>query len=155
LKKEALAQTKIVLITPPPINGVTVTELTGRETQDEIDDINVQKKEGVRYKTCMSKKRYAEGLMGIADEYADTGRVVGLNYWRGMVEASELGTWEEWEQSGLWPGSMLVGAKGFEKGWFTDGLHLNKKGYAVLNKMLIKAIEEKWPELTPEKLESV
>jgi lysophospholipase L1-like esterase len=155
LKKNALAQTKIVLITPPPIDGATSTPLNGSETQEDIDAINAQKKEGVRYKTYMSKKRYAEGLMGIADEYAKTGRVVGLNYWRGMVEASGLGTWEEWEESGLWPGSMLVGAKGFEKGWFMDGLHLDRKGYAVLNKMLMEAVEEKWPELAPEKLENV
>jgi lysophospholipase L1-like esterase len=154
LTQDALAQTKIVLITPPPING-SEAKLNGGQTQEEVEEMNELMKGGQRYRTYMSKKRYAEGLMEIADEYAETGRVVGVNFWRGIVEASGFGTWEEFERSGLWPGSLLIGAKSFEKGWFTDGLHLDKKGYGVLNKMLMETVVGKWPELAPEKLENV
>lgn len=146
-----MSQTKIVIITPPPINGPEA-KLNGTETQDDIEDTNKWKKEGPRYKTYMSKKRYAEGLMEIAKEYEETGRVVGLDYWRAMVEASGLGTWEEFEETGLWPGSNLLGAKSFENGWFTDGLHLNVKGYKVLNELLMEKVVGKWPELAAEKL---
>jgi hypothetical protein len=146
-----MSNTKIVLITPPPLNGPEAT-VTGNETQMEINEANKWRKEGPRYKTYMSKKRYAEGLMELAKEYEETGRVVGLDYWRAMVEASGLGNYEDFEESELWPGSNLVGAKSFEKGWFTDGLHLDVRGYKVLNDMLMDMVVGRWPELAPERL---
>jgi isoamyl acetate esterase len=146
-----MPQTKIVIITPPPINGPEPKSM-GDASKEEVDAANQWKMEEPRYKTYMSKKRYAEGLMEIADEYKETGRVIGLNFWRGVVEESGLGSWDELQASGLWPGSGLIGAKSFEKGWFTDGLHLNVKGYGVLNRMLMEGITGTWPELAPEKL---
>ena len=150
-----MAHTKIMLITPPPSNCNEAT-VNGGETQDEIDEANRWKMEGPRYKTYMSKKRYAEGMMDIAKEYEETGRVVGLDFWRGIVEEKikedGTGSWEELEKSGMWPGCGLIGAKSFEKGWFTDGLHLDKKGYGVLNRMVMEGVVGTWPELAPEKL---
>jgi lysophospholipase L1-like esterase len=146
-----MSDTKIILITPPPLDDPEA-QVTGKETQSEIDEANKWRKEGPRYKTYMSKKRYAEGLMEIAKEYEETGRVVGLDYWRAMIEASGLGTYEEFKESGMWPGSNLVGAKRFEKGWFTDGLHLDVKGYKVLNDMLMEKVVGTWPQLAPERL---
>jgi hypothetical protein len=152
LTQDALADTKIVLLTPPPINGLEA-RVNENWTSEEVEGTNERLKEGQRYRTYMSKKRYAEGLMGIAEEYSETGRIVGINFWRGIVEASGLGgEWEDMEKSGLWPGSCLLGAPSFEKGWFTDGLHLDVKGYGVLNKMLMEAVVGKWPELAPEKM---
>jgi lysophospholipase L1-like esterase len=155
LTQDALANTKIVVITPPPING-TEAKVNENLTQEDVHAANEMLKEGQRYRTYMSKKRYAEGLMEIAGEYGETGRVVGVNFWRGIVEKSGLGgEWEDMERSGMWPGSSLLGAKSFEDGWFTDGLHLDRKGYGVLNDILMEAVVGKWPELAPEKLESV
>jgi lysophospholipase L1-like esterase len=146
-----MPQTKIVIITPPPINGPEAKSMDGA-SKEEVDAANQSKMEGPRYKTYMSKKRYAEGLIEIANEYKETGRVIGLNFWRGVIEESGLGSWDELQELGLWPGSGLIGAKSFEKGWFTDGLHLNVKGYGVLNRMLMEGITGTWPELAPEKL---
>jgi hypothetical protein len=155
LTQDALANTKIVLITPPPINGLEA-KVNENWTEEEVHGFNEQLKEGQRYRTYMSKKRYAEGLMRIAEEYIETGRIVGIDFWRGVVEASGLGgEWDDLEKSGLWPGSLLLGAKSFKEGWFTDGLHLDVKGYGVLNKMLMQAVVETWPELTPAKIGSV
>ena len=49
-------------------------------------------------------------------------------------------------------GCGLHGAKAFPNGWFTDGVHLGIKAYAVLSKGLFKLITETWPELAPENL---
>jgi hypothetical protein len=150
LTEEALEDTKIVLIGPPPINGSE--NLLGKDqTEDDIERLNDEKKVWPRYKTYMSKKRYAEGMMDIAKEYEETGRVIALNLWQGIVEEKinedGKGSWEELQESGLWPGCGLIGAKSFEKGWFTDGLHLNRKAYGVLNRILVEEVEKKWPEL--------
>ncbi|KAF2829144.1 SGNH hydrolase [Ophiobolus disseminans] len=155
LTEDAMGDTKIVLIAPPPINGPEA-RLHGKETEENIRDINARNREQQRYRTYMSKKRYADGVMGIAREYEETGRVLGVDFWKGLVEQKikedGKGKWEDMEESGLWPGSGLIGAGQFGKEWFTDGLHLDKKGYGVLNRMLMEGVLEKWPELAPEKL---
>lgn len=143
---------KIVIITPPPINGPEAVLGDG----EDAGEVNKWKKEGPRYKTYMSKKRYAEGLMGIAGEYEETGRVIGVNFWRGVVEEKlkedGVRSWQELEESGMWPGCGLIGAKSFDKGWFTDGLHLDRKGYGMLSRMVMEGVVGKWPELAPEKM---
>jgi hypothetical protein len=149
-----MLDTKIVLITPPPLNGPEAS-VTGKESAREIEESNEWRKEGPRYKTYMSKKRYAEGLMEIAKEYEETGRVIGLDYWRAMIEASGLGRCEDFEEMGMWPGCDLIGVKSFEKGWFTDGLHLDVKGYGVLNEMVVREVVGTWPELAPERIGKV
>jgi lysophospholipase L1-like esterase len=99
----------------------------------------------------MSKKRYADGIMEIAKEYEGTGRVVGLNFCRDIVDAMLKDEGCDYDEEKP-PGCGLLGAKEFPKGWFTDGLHLDLKGYAVLNKGLFELLMEKWPELAPENL---
>ena len=81
-----MEDTKIVLITPPPING-TILGNTDGSTAENIEETNAYRREDPRFKTYMSKKRYAEGIMQIAEEYAETGRVVGLNFWKDIVDA--------------------------------------------------------------------
>ncbi|KAI4623681.1 hypothetical protein J4E80_003493 [Alternaria sp. BMP 0032] len=150
LTEQAMENTKIVLITPPPINGSVVDTGESRSAR-EIQEINESRKEGPRYKTYMSKKRYADGLMQIAKEYEETGRVVGLNYWQHMVDA--VVAEEGWQyDEDVPPGCGLLGAKSFPAGWFTDGLHLNVQGYSVLNRELYELVTAKWPELAAEKL---
>ncbi|KAH9882092.1 hypothetical protein J1614_001264 [Plenodomus biglobosus] len=150
LTQDAMSNTKIVLIGPPPINGSS-SAIDDSQTADEVAEINSWRKQGPRYKTYVSKKRYAEGMMRIAAEYEETGRVVGLNFWREIVDAMYK------EQGGVYdeelpPGSGLLGAGSFGNGWFTDGLHLDVKGYSVLSKALFELITSKWPELAPERL---
>jgi lysophospholipase L1-like esterase len=150
LTEQAMENTKIVLITPPPINGA-VGVVKQHMSQAEVEQENRTRKQMLGYRTYMNKKRYAEGIMGIAKEYEETERVAGLNFWQDIVDA--LANEEGWEYDAeLPPGCGLLGSKSFPKGWFTDGLHLDTKGYAVLNKGLFKLVTEKWPELSPEKL---
>lgn len=149
LTQDEMQETKIVLITPPPING-NKPEYDPSMSQGDIDAANEYKKEGVRYRTYMSKKRYADGVMQLAAEYESTGRVAGINLWQELVEA---GAKEEGDvfDAEFPMGCGLIGAKSFAKGWFTDGLHLNVKGYKVLNEALERVLGN-WPELAPEKL---
>jgi lysophospholipase L1-like esterase len=154
LSQDAMSRTKIVLIGPPPINGLE-NKLGDGQTEDDVEEINRKMKEGRRYKMYMSKKRYADGMMEIAKRYEETGRVIGLSFWRGVVEQKmkdDGGRWEDVERSGMWPGCGLIGAKSFEDGWFTDGLHLDTKGYGALNRMLMEEVLGKWPELAVERL---
>lgn len=123
-------------------------------TPEQIEKANSWKMEAPRYKTYVSKRRYAEGIMQIAKEYEETGRVVGLDYWNALVDAKIEEDGEEGAAEELvrMPGCGLVGAKKFKEGWFTDGLHLDKKGYNVLSKELMKLVTGTWPDLAPEKL---
>lgn len=152
LTQDAMADTKIVLITPPPINSPAPVRDPAM-TDEQIEDTNQWKMESPRYKSYMSKKRYAQIIMQIAGEYEETGRVVGLDFWREIVNAmlNEEGSGESLDEH-MGPGCGLVGAKAFSKGWFTDGLHLDVKGYKVLSEALFKLITEKWPGLAPERL---
>ncbi|OAG10203.1 SGNH hydrolase [Paraphaeosphaeria sporulosa] len=155
LIQDNLADAKIVLITPPPVNvpdplpgddeglGPAMAKaLKGKEPKQDR-----------AYLTYMSKKRYADGIMSIAKEYEETDRVVGLNYWRALVDAGleEQGRTGELDED-LFPGCGLAGAKEFGSGWFTDGLHLDKKAYNVLSKALTETVIGKWPELSPERI---
>ena len=150
LTERAMEDTKIVLITPPPIN-TTLVEKTDGSTAEEIEEMNAYRKEAPRFKTYMSKKRYAEGIMQIADEYAETQRVVGLNFWKHVIDAMLQEEGDEYDEH-VPPGCGLLGSKNFPSGWFTDGLHLDVKGYGVLSKALFELVTSKWPELAPERL---
>lgn len=158
LTQDRMSDTKIVLIGPPPSNG-NGAEVQPGITVKDIRDANGWRKEGPRYKTYMSKKQYAEGMMEIAKEYEETGRVVGVDFWNRIVDAKiaeDEVKWaavdEEEENLERLPGCDLMGARAFGKGWFTDGLHLDKKGYNVLSKALMEVVLGKWPELAPERL---
>lgn len=163
-----------MLITPPPIN---VPEPLPNDDEDlgpalakALEGKDPKKDRG--YMTYMSKKRYAEGIMSIASEYEETGRVAGLDYWRALVDAGleEQGRTGEVDED-KFPGCGLSGAKEFGSGWFTDGLHLDQKvrhyahshlvsatnvtqTYNVLSKVLTETVIGKWPELSPERIET-
>ena len=158
LVADNMANTKIILITPPPIGIPAPTSAQGL-SPEEIEDTNEYKREGPGYKTYMNKKRYAEGIMRIAGEYEETGRVVGLNFWKHIIDAflketeDESGDGkEEVVESEMPPGCGFIGARSFGKGWFTDGLHLNVKAYNVMSRTLMDIITAKWPELAPDQL---
>ena len=158
LTQDDMLNTKIVLITPPPINSPATSGGLGM-TEEQIEVANQLKREAPTYKTYMSKKKYGEGIMRIAREYQETGRVVGLDFWQTVVAAGlkerESGTgggdgsgYDERKPLGC----GLIGAQHFGDGWFTDGLHLDFKGYKVLSEALFEIVTRQWPELAPERM---
>ncbi|KAF9694454.1 hypothetical protein EKO04_007303 [Ascochyta lentis] len=149
LTQDAMSDTKIVLITPPPINIPSPDSVGIGES--EIEQLNALKKKQRGYRTYMSKKRYAEQIMLIAGDYEETGRVIGLDFWGELANKRLEEVGENYDEERL-PGSGLYGARAFDDGYFTDGLHLDKKGYNVLSKALYESMLAKWPELAPDRL---
>jgi len=133
-----------VLISPPPINIPDPSPKWGGPEEDDDEDGGKSDPRNDRaFRTYLSKKRFAERVMQIAGSYVDTGRVVGLDYWKkcvegglaeqgreGEVEGVEKG--ERYEEVRL-PGCGLKSAKQFEEGWFTDGLHLGPTVCQILD----------------------
>jgi hypothetical protein len=125
LIQDAMSDTKIVLITPPPINvGVPVRDIL---TENEMQEENEFDRKRRPYRTYMNKKKYSESIMQIAGDYAETGRVVGLDLWNKMVDAKIKENGEIERNEDLLPGCGLFGSQEFGEGWFIDGLHLDKK----------------------------
>lgn len=149
LTQDAMSDARIVIITPPPIN--ILSPITEGIRDDEFEKLNEEEREHSGYRTYMSKKRYADRIMELAARYEETGRVMGLDFWGSIVRARlrEIGV--NYDEQNL-PGSGLYGVEDFGKGYFTDGLHLDKKGYNVLSNALYDEMLSKWPELAPERL---
>lgn len=126
-----------MLITPPPIN---IPDPVDEDEEDVLDlgpvaaaavreAMVASEKEGRAYRTYMSKKRYADKIMEIAGDYEETGRVIGLNYWKALIDAAledqgRSGDQDPYNEDRL-PGCGLKTAKAFRDRYFTDGLHLD------------------------------
>ncbi|KAF2121561.1 SGNH hydrolase-type esterase domain-containing protein [Lophiotrema nucula] len=159
LAEEQLRDTKVVLITPPPIN------IPDAEPEDDGMDLGpaaaaamkaFDPKKSRSYIVYKSKRTYGEKIMEIAASYAETGRVVGLDYWKALIDAGlddqhRLGDEDAYHEDML-PGSGLPWAKAFKQGYFSDGLHLEGLAYDVLSKAVVELIQTKWPALTPERI---
>jgi len=120
LIQDNLADTKVVLISTPPIN-------IPDPHPDDSDTDGEDAKESRSYRTYMSKKRYAEKIMEIAKSYEETDRVVGVDLWRALIDAGlrdqdRLGDEDAYNEERL-PGCGLKWAKAFRPMYFTDGLH--------------------------------
>ncbi|TKA71248.1 hypothetical protein B0A49_06023 [Cryomyces minteri] len=154
--------TKVILITPPPIN-------LSAPRQDDVDIGFVRRtareegqgeREGMRFRTYASKRDYAGKVMEIARSYEEVSdRVVGLDFWRALVDQELVRqgkALEKDEQGGTvydedaLPGCGLRGAKEFTPGTFVDALHLGPLGYDVLTKELLALLTSRWPELSNE-----
>ncbi|KAF2658739.1 SGNH hydrolase [Lophiostoma macrostomum CBS 122681] len=147
LRNDKMATTKIVLIAPPPINIPQPLPMG-------LDDAPVDPKKDRGYLTYMSKKKYAEKIMEIAASLEGTGRVIGLDLWKALIDAAledqnRLGDEDAYDELRL-PGAGLDWAEEFKPGYFTDGLHFDKLAYDVLSKSLLEATLSRWPELGPE-----
>ncbi|CAI6332558.1 unnamed protein product [Periconia digitata] len=166
LAQDALRETKIVLITPPPINVPDPVDDSDTDYEDlgpsmaaALAAARPDPKDDRAYRTYMSKKCYADAILRIAREYegaddsATAERVAGLDYWKALVDAAledqgrNSSDEDAYDEEKL-PGCGLATAKEFEKGYFTDGLHLEKRGYAVLNRVLMDVVTKKWPGLS-------
>jgi lysophospholipase L1-like esterase len=129
LAEEALTDTKVVLITPPPINIHEPLPESPISSASEGLQLSLEEEKNTRgYRTYMNKKRYAEKVMEIAKSYAETDHpVIGLNLWKSLIDAAledegRRDAEDAYNENRL-PGCGLPGAKEFKKGYFTDGLH--------------------------------
>ncbi|KAF2744197.1 SGNH hydrolase [Sporormia fimetaria CBS 119925] len=157
LVQDNMPETRIVLMSPPPINIRDPASDVDVGVAGEQEDEEKTKK-GRGYQTYTSKRRYAEKVMEIARSYEETGRVVGCDIWKALIDEAleEHGRGNEREEErydvNRLPGCGLRGAREFREGYFTDGLHFGALGYGVVGKKLLKVVLETWPDLEPEKL---
>ncbi|KAF2739075.1 SGNH hydrolase [Polyplosphaeria fusca] len=163
LNEDRLLNTKVVLITTPPINipeseedEIDLDQDLGLALAAELDSYDP--KEGAAYKTYMSKKKFAEKTMEIATSYEGTSRIVGLDLWKALIDAAlrdqmRLDAADAYDDEKL-PGCGLKGAKAFKQGYFSDGLHFEGLAYDVLTAGLLDVVLVKWPELAPERVET-
>ncbi|KAI9772521.1 MAG: hypothetical protein M1840_000726 [Geoglossum simile] len=135
LNNEVTKGTKIILISPPPIDVLSPSfnrsvQLLQREYEN--------------------KKLYAAKVMEVANSYKKRGDPVeGLDFWTAMINYGlEMGKKQNiLEDKGRLPGSGLPGAVEFGTSVLGDGLHLGPDGYDVLSHELKSLITTKWPEL--------
>ncbi|KAF2188187.1 SGNH hydrolase [Zopfia rhizophila CBS 207.26] len=156
LIQDNMADTKIVLITPPPINipdplpdEIGIGPAGAAATKQDP-------KQDRGYLTYMSKKSYGDKIMEIARFYEETDRVAGLDFWKKLIDAgladqNRLGDEDAYDEERL-PGCGLKWAKEFKSGYFTDRLHLGGLAYDILSRELLELVLKKWPELDPDRI---
>ena len=120
-------------------------------SREDLGKLNEEERRGHSYKTFVSKRRYAGQMMRIADDYEESGRVVGLDLWRDLIRTGFRMRREEYDEDRL-PGCGLYGVDGFGKWCFNDRLHLDAKGYDALSQGWYNKVVSTWPELAPEAL---
>ncbi|KAG5290937.1 hypothetical protein I7I50_00840 [Histoplasma capsulatum G186AR] len=149
--------TKIILITPPPVD-VPSSEMDSADDLPEVAEVMQSMAKLSRgHKTWASKRLFAEKIVDIGREFErQTERVAVLDFWTAMTKAkcNELGfTDEEFhdlDTRDMLPGSGLPGAKMFGKEFLIDGLHFGSRGYDILTRELFGLFLAKWPELKRE-----
>jgi len=168
LTDPATKGTRVLLITPPPINVPAPKEETWeseipavKETLKRDSERGIENNRG--YMTWCSKRDYARRIVELGMEYGEqTGLVGALDFWAkitdfGTGEAENRG-WKRPEgdkEQKIEVGCGLPGAPEFGRDVFVDGLHLGEKGYGVLSQEVINFITKKWPELKRENLSLV
>ncbi|KAF1982200.1 SGNH hydrolase [Aulographum hederae CBS 113979] len=138
LTTPAYSTTKIVLVTPPPINVRACSAHAKREDE----------RKGQGFRTWDSKRTYARKVMDVARDFEARGlgdRVAGYDLWERLVgwECEKMGARDEERL----PGCGLPGAREFENGIFTDRLHFGEKGYKIVTDGLLELLAGKWPEV--------
>jgi hypothetical protein len=161
LRSPSTSTTKILLITPPPINVREAIpgniKLKCETIEKSLTQLEFECRESLGFKTWVSKLQYAEAIVRLANEFRENGeaRVAVVDFWRAIMNyglgQEGRGNLEEGEidtsGSGKWPGCGLPEAKEFGNGVFTDRLHLGEKGYWVLSAEVLKVLDDKWPGL--------
>jgi isoamyl acetate esterase len=164
LTSPATSSTKILLITPPPINAqkafpedYDVVDLAGETFAESEKKFEMELRNRSGFKTWCSKLRYAEAIVTLAGEFKDRedGRVAVADFWRSITNhgLSQEGRRKlvegnvDTKVNGKWPGCGLPGAEEFDPAVFTDRLHLGAKGYEVLSAEVLDVLDKNWPNL--------
>jgi isoamyl acetate esterase len=142
--------TKILLITPPPINimaedddaaadGIDIGPSGEQAMQEEQE----RARQGIAHRTWLSKRAYAERVRQIAKTYKEQGssNVDLLDVWTILIETALKQAGRIWNDDKL-PGCGLPGSGMMPHGWFTDGLHFGSDGYKVITAALLEKCRE-------------
>ncbi|OAL67872.1 hypothetical protein A7C99_1004 [Trichophyton rubrum] len=158
LDDPATQETKVILISPPPVN---VPVPVGEPLLDNPDAAIILRSVASQsrgHRTWESKRTYAKKIVEIGKEYeAQTSRVAVLDLWYALTKSvcriegtTQDDAFYHLDIDEMLPGSGMPGAKPFDKGYFTDGLHFGDKAYEILGRELLDLALTKWPELKRE-----
>ncbi|PLB48982.1 isoamyl acetate-hydrolyzing esterase [Aspergillus steynii IBT 23096] len=124
---------RIMILTPTPIN------------EYQLQGFDEGKGNAHPSRTASYTKTYADAVREVG---ASTGVVVA-DVWTAFVAAAG------WKEGQPLPGSRDLPEIDAFKALFTDGLHLTADGYRLVYDVIMKAIQENWPDQDPEKLSFV
>lgn len=131
LSSEATKGTRVVLITPPPIDVSSSVSDVANIEEDDLKILRDYASSGRGYKTWVEKRRYAKAVVELGKEMKmQSDRVSWLDLWSKLTEArcKELSKeMENLEKEEILPGSGMPGAEEFGRDWFLDGLHFGPK----------------------------
>ncbi|OJD12783.1 hypothetical protein AJ78_06681 [Emergomyces pasteurianus Ep9510] len=126
--------TKVILITPPPIDVHSPGMGPAADLPEVADVMQSIAKVSRGHKTWASKRAFAEKIVEIGREFeGKTDRVAVLDFWTAVTKAAckEQGVSEEgFHELNIkerLPGSGLLGAEEFGSEFFCDGLHFGRK----------------------------
>lgn len=134
LDHPGMKDTRIVLITPPPTNVKPPKEPPfSFPGSTEIQRNMVLRTRA--HRTWLSKRKYAEKVVEIGEEFEDeTMRVAVINFWQSVTQwACSEGRngisedFDELDEIDTLPGCGLPKAKVFGEEMFSDGIHLGRK----------------------------
>ncbi|KMU87917.1 hypothetical protein CIHG_05684 [Coccidioides immitis H538.4] len=162
LNHPATKGTKVILISPPPVN-VPPPPKEGSESDLDIPSVadalwHVAAK-GRGHRTWESKRKFAKKIVEIGHEFQERAeRVALLDFWTIITKAACLDDgdgdpgdiFHKLDLEDILPGCGMPGSKRFERDYFTDGLHLGEKGYEILGQGLLDLVLKRWPELKSE-----
>ena len=135
LESPATKGTRIVLITPPPIN-VEAPVKSEVEIPSVTEILESVARSGKGHQTWLSKRKYAEKVTEIGREFeAKSDLVTVLDFWKAITEfacreegedesVTATNKFRELDMQDKLPGCGLPGSKDFGADFFTDGLHL-------------------------------
>lgn len=131
LEHPATNGTKVVLISPPPVDASTPAGETLLDDPMIASILRSGAASGLGHRTWQSKWRFAKKIVEIGREMEEkTDLVTVLDFWTVITKfaCKAQGTdFDELDLEEMLPGSGMPGVKEFGTEYFTDGLHLGEK----------------------------
>lgn len=151
LEHPATKGTKVVLISPPPIDTPAPREQSKElmEIPSVSEAIRVAAATGLGHRTWESKRKFAQKIVEIGREFeAKTDRVALMDFWtiitkvacQEAIEGNPEDIFHRLDLEEKLPGSGMLGAKEFGSSYFTDGLHFGERvefrGFSKFGRLL-------------------
>ena len=130
LESPATKDTKIILISPPPVDVHTPPGGHLMDNPAVAATLREAAASGMGHRTWQSKRRFAKKIVEIGEEFEKTTDLVAvLDFWTVITKfacQAEGQDFDALDLDELLPGSGMPGAKEFGQKYFTDRLHLGK-----------------------------
>ena len=131
LESPATQGTKIVLISPPPVDVPTPPGANLMDDPMVASIIRAGAASGRGHRTWQSKRKFAKKIVEIGREFEEkTDLVMVFDFWTVITKSAckaQGDDFDELDLEELLPGSGMPGAKEFGTQYFTDGLHFGEK----------------------------